>query len=150
MIRQVLVPLAVLAVFSLPSLARADDWVTKTSPKTVAETVSALTAAIKGAGANVFATVDHQANAKSAGLDLPPTTVVIFGNPKIGTPLMQENPKVALDLPQKVLVWQEGGTTMIGYLKPEELADRYDLEEDSAAMKAMAAALSKLSDAAIR
>ena len=148
--RLLFVPIGGLAALVFPALAQADDWVTKTSPKSVPETVSALQGAIETAGATVFATIDHQANARAAGLDLAPATVVIFGNPTIGTPLMRENPKVALDLPQKILVWQEGNTTKIGYLKPEELADRYDLGEASRSIKMMTGALSKLSDAAVR
>ncbi len=150
MTKSLLGSLAALVLFVLPVSAKAEDWVTKTSPKSVAETVSALTTAIEGAGAKVFATVDHQANARSAGLELSPTTVVIFGNAKIGTPLMRENRKVALDLPQKMLVWQDGETTRIGYLKPETLADRYDLDENSKPIGMMTGALSKLSDAAIK
>lgn len=145
-----LAPLFGAALFLAPSLAQAeDDWVTKESPNSVAETVAALAAAIEQAGAKVALTLDHQANAKSAGLELPATTVVIFGNPKLGTPLMQENRRIALDLPQKMLVWDEDGQTMVGYVEPEELADRYDIDDDSDAVGAMEKALDKLSDAAI-
>ncbi len=145
-----LAPLIGAALFLAPSLAHAgDDWITKQSPKSVADTVAALTAAIEQAGAKVALTLDHQANAKSAGLELPATTVVIFGNPKLGTPLMQENRRIALDLPQKMLVWDEDGQTMVGYVEPEELAERYDIDDDAEPVEAMEKALDKLSDAAI-
>ncbi|MCP3055155.1 DUF302 domain-containing protein [Aurantimonas marianensis] len=150
MIFKPLAPLIGAALFLAPTMAQADDdWVTKESPHSVADTVAALTTAIEQAGAKVVATLDHQANAKSAGLELPPTTVVIFGNPKLGTPLMQENRRIALDLPQKMLVWDEDGQTMVGYLEPEELAERYDIDDDAEPVEAMEKALDKLSDAAI-
>ncbi|MEC5289820.1 DUF302 domain-containing protein [Aurantimonas sp. C2-6-R+9] len=145
-----LAPLFGAALVLAPTLAHAeDDWVTKQSPKSVADTVAALTAAIEKAGAKVVATLDHQANAQSAGMELPATTVVIFGNPKLGTPLMQKNRRIAIDLPQKMLVWDEDGQTMVGYLEPEELAERYDIDDDAEPVEAMEKALDKLSDAAI-
>lgn len=137
------------AIFAAPAAAAAEEWVTKETTKSVPDTVAALTSAIEGAGAKVMATVDHQANAASADLELPPTTVVIFGNPKIGTPLMQENRRAAIDLPQKILVWEEGGKTMVGYVAPAALADRYDLDADSQSIQTMVKALDKLSGAAV-
>lgn len=145
-----LAPLFSAALILAPTLAHAeDDWVTKQSPKSVADTIAALTAAIEKAGAKVVATLDHQANAQSAGMELPATTVVIFGNPKLGTPLMQKNRRIAIDLPQKMLVWDEDGQTIVGYLEPEELAERYGIDDDAEPVKAMEKALDKLSDAAI-
>ena len=114
---------AALLVMSMPARA-ADDWVTKQSARSVADTVSALTAAVDKAGAKVMATVDHQANAATIDTGIPATTLVIFGNPKLGTPLIAENRRVAIDLPQKVLVWDEDGVTMLGYVDPAELAER--------------------------
>jgi len=145
--RMMLAATAIIAMTAGPALAA--EWQTKESPHSVADTVDALTGAIEKAGARVMAVVDHQANAASADLDLPPTTLVIFGNPKIGTPLMQENRRVALDLPQKVLIWEENGVTQIGYLQPQELADRYGLDAGSQSITTMVNALGKLTDAAI-
>ncbi|EAU40760.1 hypothetical protein FP2506_03499 [Fulvimarina pelagi HTCC2506] len=125
-----------------------DNWITMTTDRSVQEAVGALTDAIEGAGATVMATVDHSQNAQSAGLELPATTLVIFGNPKIGTPLMQENRRVAIDLPQKILIWDEDGQTTIGYLAPEALAKRHGLATDSESIKTMTGALDKLSSAA--
>lgn len=128
----------------------ASDWIIKTSPDDVPTTVARLTTAIEGAGARVVAAVDHQANAATADLELPPTTVVIFGNPVAGTPLMQADRRVALDLPQKVLVWQEGDVTRVGYLEPAALAGRYGIDpETTPAVGAMTMALAKVTDAAI-
>ena len=145
MIFKALAPLFGAALFLAPSLAHAeDDWITKQSPKSVADTVAALTAAIEKAGAKVALTLDHQANAKSAGLELPATTVVIFGNPKLGTPLMQENRRIALDLPQKMLVWRDGETTKVGYLEPDVLATRYGLDPASEPVTSMTTAMDRL------
>ena len=76
---------------------------------------------------SIIAEVDHQANAESAGLSLDPTRVVLFGNPALGTPIMQENLMAGLDLPQKMLVWMEGpdGTVFVGYNEPSYHVARY-------------------------
>jgi len=126
-----------------------DNWQVKTSPHSVADTVARLTAAIEGAGAKVAAVIDHATAAASADLDLAPTTVVIFGNPKLGTPLMQENRRIGMDLPLRILVWQDGDTTMVGYVEPEVIANRYGIGDDNKSILAMEGALGKLTDAAI-
>lgn len=125
-----------------------DDWVEKISPDPVADTVARLTAAIEASPASLVAVVDHRANAAKAGLELPETTVVIFGNPAVGTPLMQANQRAALDLPLEILVWRDGQTTRIGYLSAPALAARYGIAPSHPSIAAMSAALNKLSDAA--
>ena len=127
----------------------ADDWRIKTSPHSVADTVTRLTTAIEGAGAKVAAVIDHSAAAANADLDLAPTTVVIFGNPKLGTPLMQENQRIGMDLPLRILVWQDGDTTMVGYVEPDVIANRHGIGDDNTSIVAMEGALGKLTDAAI-
>ncbi|MGF6148676.1 Uncharacterized conserved protein [Kingella potus] len=74
-----------------------------------AETVSRLQQAVRGKGMTVFAVIDHQAAARKAGLDMQPATVIVFGAPKAGTPLMIKDPDFALQLPLKVLVTESGG-----------------------------------------
>jgi uncharacterized protein (DUF302 family) len=123
-------------------------WVVKTSPHSVPVTVAKLSSAVEGAGASVAAVVDHAADAKKAGMELPPTTLVIFGNPKLGTPLMQKNRQVGIDLPMRVLVWQDGDATKIGYLTPESMASRYEIATDNASIKTMTGALDRLTNAA--
>ncbi len=139
----------VFSVFSL-NLAQAasDDLITKTSPYSVSDTAARFVAAVKGAGATVFAVVDHAKGAKSVGMDMSPATVVIFGNPKLGTPPMLVNPLIGLDLPLKVLFWDKAGTTMIAYLDPQALKARYDLQGADKTFQAMAGALGKLTDKA--
>lgn len=78
--------------------------ITFASPLSFAETLRRIEASLAAHGANVFATIDHRAAAAGVGLDLPPATVIVFGNPRVGTPLMTENLLTAIDLPSKVLV----------------------------------------------
>ena len=147
--RKLIAGLCAVFLISSPLAASAkDEWVTKPTDRSVGESVEALTSAIESAGAKVMATVDHAENAASADLDLPETTLVIFGNPKIGTPLMQENRRVAIDLPQKILIWDDNGQTTIGYVTPEALAARHGIESSNEAIATMTGALDKLSDAA--
>ena len=126
---------ALLAAISAHPAFAADGWITKASTHDVVTTADNLVAAVEGAGAKVFARVDHQKGAMAVGADIPGATLVIFGNPKIGTPIIAENPKAGLDLPIRVLIWDEGGQTMIGYLSPDELAKRYGLTGSAEALK---------------
>jgi uncharacterized protein (DUF302 family) len=145
--RLLIVMLTVLAL-SLPAKA-ADELTVKASRVSVKETVDRLTAALKHKGITPVARVDHAAAAKGVGLELKPTEVLLFGNPKLGTPLMQANIHVAIDLPMKVLVWEDdGGKVWIGYTPPETLKTRYKLEGRDEALKTMASALEAFTSAA--
>jgi uncharacterized protein (DUF302 family) len=90
-------------------------------------TVFKLKQAVEAKGLTLFATVDHADNARRAAMDLPPTTLFVFGNPGIGTPLMQCNRSAAMDLPQKMLIWEEAGRVFIGYNRQDWLARRHML-----------------------
>ena len=107
--------------------------VTRASPGTVAETVDRLTALLAARGLKVFDVIDHSGEAAANGLDLRDTKVVIFGSPAVGTPVMEAAPLAALDLPLKVLVWDDGGATKVSYTAPAALAKRYGLSDDLAA-----------------
>lgn len=94
----------------------------------VDETVDRTTAILHTNGATLFAVVDHSGEAAKAGLVMRPTKLVIFGNPESGTPLMQARPSIALDLPLKLLIWEDGdGKVWISYNDPEALANRHGL-----------------------
>jgi uncharacterized protein (DUF302 family) len=122
---------------------------TKQSAHDVAATVDRLVVAIEKRGAKIVAKVDHAAAAAGVGLELRPTTVVIFGNPKLGTPLMQENQQVGLDLPLRVLIWQDAaGRVQIGYRTPDRLAAEYSIAGQGDLRKAMAGALAAITDEA--
>jgi uncharacterized protein (DUF302 family) len=115
-------------------MAGADGVVIKTSPRPVAGTVARLVDLLGSKGVKVFAVIDQQAEARAVGLDLRETTLVIFGNPKAGTGVMEAAPLAALDLPLKVLVWAEpGGATSVSYTAPATLAARYGLTSETAA-----------------
>ena len=105
------------------------------------ETMNRFEADVKAKGMTVFARIDHAAGAAAAGLPLRPTELLIFGNAKGGTPLMQSNQTIGIDLPLKALVWQDGsGKTWLSYNDPGWLAKRHGHQVD-AAVSAMAGAL---------
>ena len=107
--------------------------VTKLSPHPVADTVAKLTGMLGAKGIRLFAVIDQSAEARQAGLSLRETTLVIFGNPAAGTPVMAASPLAALDLPLKVLVWDDEGQTKVSYYSPDELAARHHLGPELAA-----------------
>ena len=105
----------------------------KTSRRSVDDTVSRLRELLDARGIKLFAVIDHSGEAEAAGLELRNTKVVIFGNPRAGTPVMAAAPLAALDLPLKVLVWDDDGETRLAYIEPAELAARYGLTDELAA-----------------
>jgi uncharacterized protein (DUF302 family) len=111
-------------------MSESTDITTKVSPYSVSETVTKLVEMIGTRGMKVFAVIDQSAEALGAGLELRPTTLVLFGNPSAGTRVMEATPLVALDLPLKVLVWADGQQTMVSYLAPDALGRRYSLSPD--------------------
>ena len=115
--------------------------VVKESPWPVEGTVERFTSLIESKGLKVFAVVDHSGEARANGLELRDTRVVIFGSPVAGTPVMEAAPLAALDLPLKVLVWDDGGQTWLAYLSPEALGARYGLDDELAARLAGITAL---------
>jgi uncharacterized protein (DUF302 family) len=114
------------------------------------ETADRLEAEIEARGMTVFARIDHAAGAASVGLPLQPTELLIFGSAKAGTPLMQSMQTIGIDLPLKVLVWEDGsGITWLSYNDPSWLAQRHGLSHElKAPVSAMAAALSAVTKAA--
>jgi uncharacterized protein (DUF302 family) len=94
----------------------------------VAATIDRLESLLKERGIRVFARIDFASDAAKAGLEMRPEQLLIFGNPKAGTPLMQAAPASGLDLPLKALVWQDtSGTVWIGYNAPDYILQRHDL-----------------------
>ena len=120
--------------------------ITKLSPLPVAGTVAKLTGLLSAKGVRLFAVIDQSAEARQAGLRLRETTLVIFGSPVAGTPVMAASPLAALDLPLKVLVWDDGGQTKVTYYSPAALAARYRLGADLAGNLA---AINVLTDALV-
>jgi|SRR5579859_1226633 len=119
---------------------------TKISPRSVADTVARLTGMIAAKGMKTFAVIDQAAEARLAGQQLRETTLVIFGSPAAGTPVMAASPLAALDLPLKVLIWADDGQTKVTYYAPAELAARHHL---SAELAANLAGIDPLTDALV-
>jgi uncharacterized protein (DUF302 family) len=123
------------------------DIVTKLSHRSVTDTVSMLTGMISAKGMKLFAVIDQSAEARQVGLSLRETTLVIFGSPAAGTPVMAAAPLTALDLPLKVLVWAEDGSqTKVSYYAPASLAARHHLD---ASLAANLAGINALTDALV-
>ena len=104
------VVLAILATHVTQAYAADDGIITKQSKYSVSETISRFQAAVKSresAGLTVFTEIDHAAAAKKVGIDMRARTVVVFGNPKLGTPIMAKTPLLAIDNPPKALVWED-------------------------------------------
>jgi len=122
------------------------DVVTKLSQQSVADTVAKLTGMISAKGMKLFAVIDQAAEARQAGLTLRETTLVIFGSPKAGTPVMAASPLAALDLPLKVLIWADGDQAKVSYYAPAALAARHHLGAD---LEANLAGIDALTDALV-
>jgi uncharacterized protein (DUF302 family) len=104
--------------------------VTKISPRSVADTVTRFAGILGAKGVRVFDVIDQAAAAREVGQQLRDTTLVIFGSPAAGTPVMVAAPLAALDLPLKVLIWDDAEQTKVTYVAPAELAARYQLGPD--------------------
>ena len=107
--------------------------VTKLSPWSMAETVARLSAVVAARGMKVFAVIDHGGEARDVGLALRDTKLFIIGSPSVSTPVIAAAPLAALDLPLRVIVWQDGYQTKVSYPSPVEVARRYGLDGDLAA-----------------
>jgi uncharacterized protein (DUF302 family) len=119
--------------------------VTKMSPRSVPDTVKRMKDILESKGVKLFDVIDQRAEARLVGLDLRETTLVIFGSPVAGTPVMESSPLSALDLPLKILVWDNEGSTNVSYYPPDEIAARHhldaDLEKNLSAIDALTDAL---------
>jgi len=127
-----------------------DGLVTVASKYPVRETLDRLEADLKAKSITVFARIDHAAGAASVAMPLRPTELLIFGNPKAGTPLMQSNQTIGIDLPLKILAWQDAdGKVWLTYNDPRWLAGRHRLGSGTdAGVSALATLLAKLAKAA--
>ena len=125
--------LMAIALSILPVLSIAADNGLTTIPSSfsVTETVNRLELLVKEKGITVFARIDHQAEAAKAGLTMKASQLLIFGNPKAGTPLMKAAPTTAIDLPLKALAWEDAdGKVWLSYNRPDFLKQRHGLSDD--------------------
>ena len=139
---------ALMLVFAAGA-AQSQELVIRESKFGVKETLDRLGAEIEKRGMKVAARIDHAAGAKAAGMEMPPTEVLMFGNPKLGTPLMLAAPSVGIDLPMRMMAWQDkAGKTWIGYAAPEVLKARHQIAGQDDVLKTMAGALDGLAKVA--
>ena len=137
-------------IFLIVSTAAAGDGlISVKSSHDVKATADRLENVLKQKGMNVFIRINHAAGARKVGKNLRPTELVVFGNPKVGTPLMQCNQSVAIDLPQKALIWQDDKDQVwLTYNDPNYLAQRHGLDQCTEVIKKVANALSNFAKAA--
>ena len=114
------------------------------SPLAFEETVAALQKTLNSKGITIFATIEHHKAAEAVGEELAPATVLIVGNPKVGTALMQENLLLAIELPLKILVYQEGKTVNIRYEKIAAIAEKYHIKQNFGTAEKIDAAMLQL------
>jgi uncharacterized protein (DUF302 family) len=114
-----------------------------------ADTVAALLAAIERHNLTVFARIDHAGGARAAGLELADEEVIVFGNPAAGTPLMQSDPRIGIELPLRMLVWSDGEHVVLGYTDPRKLAATYEVSDHATTLDQMAGLLETLAAEAV-
>lgn len=140
---------AVFALLLSSTVLATETLVSIESQHTVKETADRFESILNKKGLTVFARIDHEANATNVGLKLAPTEVIIFGNPKVGTPLMQCSKTVVIDLPQKALFWEDAnGQAWVSYNEPVYLAERHNIEGCVAVITKISNVLNKLTMAA--
>lgn len=140
--------LSMSSLFAHGAIAQ-DGLISLESPHDVATTIDKLTAVLESKGMSIFGRVNHAANAQNVDLSLRPTELLIFGNPAIGTPLMNCAQSVAIDLPQKMLAWQdEDGKTWLAYNNPMYLKSRHTIEGCDEVLGKVSGALANFAKAA--
>ncbi|WP_404364172.1 DUF302 domain-containing protein [Marinobacter sp.] len=136
-------------IFAASSAFAAEGLVRVQSSHDVSDTAERLVDALEAAGMTVFDRINHAEGARNAGLDLRPTELVIFGNPMIGTQLMHCSQSIAVDLPQKMLIWEDAdGSVWLGYNDPAWLAERHGATGCEEVLGKIAGALENFANAA--
>lgn len=151
LVARVKIPVLALLVLASSGLAASEGMIDIKSDYPVAETADRLEHILKDKGMTVFNRIKHSDGAARVGMDLRPTELVIFGNPKVGAPLMQCQQRVALDLPQKALVWEDAESNVwLSYNDPGYLRDRHDIRGCEDVLAKVENALANLLEAAGR
>jgi len=144
-----LLTLLALTTLLFSTAQASEGMITLKSAYSVKQTTERLDRLLRSKGMTVMKRIDHAAGAASVGKQMRPTELLIFGNPKIGTPLMQCNPNVAIDLPQKALIWEDdSGQVWLAYNDPNYLALRHDLRGCEEVLAKVSAALANFATAA--
>ena len=139
-----------IAAIGLVGALSAQEMIIKESASSAEETVKNLKSTIKSMDLNLVEHIDHSKAARKANLQLPATHVLVFGNPEVGTKLMKEDPKVAIELPMKILVWEENGQTKVGYKDPVHMSQAYNLDNQREILSNMREVLDKITNEGIR
>jgi len=146
--RNTLLAVALFGLIQMP-LQASEGMISVKSAHSVATTADRLENILKAKGMKVFNRINHAAGAASVGKELRPTELIIFGNPKVGTPLMQCSHSIAIDLPQKALIWEDaGGQVRISYNDPQFLALRHATQGCDAVLQKVAGALANFASKA--
>jgi len=128
----------------------ADGLIVKRSAYGVDETVDRLETALDEKGISIMARIDHASNAARAGETLPLTQLLLFGNPKLGTPLMQSARTAGIDLPMKALIYERDGAVFLAYNDPAHIAVRHGIEDRADVIDRMTRALDAITEQAVR
>jgi uncharacterized protein (DUF302 family) len=141
---------ALAAVFSLCATLVSAEVIKVASPYSVSETLDRLEAAVTGAGAKVFARVEHAKGAASIGEQLDPMALLIFGKPEVGTAALQANPLAGVVLPARVLAYQDaGGKVWLAYENPADMLAEFDIPGDAKVVKVLTKVLGGLTAKAV-
>lgn len=141
--------LATIILLAVSNISQAQHLVEKTSPHDVKTTIARIVDEVQRAGSGVLGRIDHAGIAAGADLPLRPNVVIIFGNPKLGTPLMQSNPRIGLELPLRISAYQdEDGHTKIVYANFRSLAEIYGVTDENSVATVMDA-LDRITNGAI-
>ncbi|MEM0943966.1 MAG: DUF302 domain-containing protein [Pseudomonadota bacterium] len=147
--KSLLAALSVALISATSALAGDGNMIMKESAHSVGVTIDRLAAAVEKAGAKVFIRVDHGAGAAGAGLELGPNQMLMFGRPKMGTPLMQASPSMGLDLPLRVVAFEDAdGKVFVAYHDPAKMAKAHGVPTDHPTVLGVTGALDKLTNAA--
>jgi uncharacterized protein (DUF302 family) len=148
--RRFLATIVLLLLTSSPAFAT-EGLITVRSQFPVAETLDRFENAVRSAGMTVFARIDHAEGAQSVGLELAPSQLLVFGNPKVGTLLMQSNARIGQELPLRVLAWQDAdGTVWLSYPDPEGLLQRFGIADRPKIRQKLTGALAGFADTAVK
>ncbi len=139
----------IVVLFSIQVAQASEKYTIKQSRFSVDQTIDKLEVVLKQKGFKIFTRVHHSEAAKNVGLNMQDTQLLIFGNPKAGTLLMQETPLMALDLPLKIMAWKDAnGQVWIAYVNPSELQRRHHIKNNKLIQK-MKKGLNKITDIAL-
>ena len=143
--RSLMLAVLIAGLIFISPTSYASGLVLTRSSHSVAETLDRLETVLRNKGLRIFARIDHAAGAKGVGVDLRPTQLLLFGNPKLGSQLFTSNQLAGIDLPMKALVWEDAqGQVWLGYNDPGYIAARHGIEDRPGVIGKMSGALKKL------